>query len=231
MPKVKTETRGYGPSSHRYDYHVNAGGQFSCKLPEYVSKTLGYDTVKANTLAECEKKVNQALKDNSEAGTERRKVVLYGFACHMHIWKDGKLVFSNGHTGCQAGPRTKTIPFADGCAVQLWASAATEVKITVASKTSYSYEFLSSTIPSGASPNNHGHDFHHNDRIFPELLPWTQEREDFFARMVRGLEAVAVQLAQLSNPVAALQIADTGQFQALLEAPKTTPNSSNQTTS
>lgn len=43
-------------------------------------------------------------------------------------------------------------------------------------------------------------------------LPWTKERQEFFAKIGRSMEHVILQLKQLSDPKRALEIADKGRL-------------------
>lgn len=201
MPKVKTETRGFEGRMERFDYHVNAAGEFSCKLPLSVSELLGYGVVKAESLAKCEDKMLEALRAYADAGTTKRKVILYGFKCSAYVWRDerpGKdgpgLVFSN-KSSTQCGPEVNEVSFAHGTALDLWALVAEETKVVTGPRTTYSYKEISSSIPKGLRCTAYDGGFSHLTKPHESALDWTEEREAFFSKMGFALEGLIMGLA------------------------------------
>ena len=150
----------------------------------------------------------EALVEYEKTTSVTRKLIVYQFKCKAYIWHptEERVIYKSSQGGSE-------ISFCDGTAVGIAATVVEETEFTQSTgKPHYSYKVVASSLPKGMQKlwtPVHGE----RVRVF---MDWTQEREDFFARIGRGIEAVILQLATLDNPKDAAMIADTGKLPPLL---------------
>jgi hypothetical protein len=202
MPTVKTDTLRINGRDFRRVVKFNPNGGFTISLPEEWAAVLGCDNVRADRLAAVLALWNTANTDYTAAATVESKVILYRFHANAYVMDEqtGKCLLS------------KSMSFVDGHAVEVCASVATEQKITLNGKTTFKYVLLDSTIPdppgSKASPW----------RATPSsnrstCLPWSEQREAFFARLVVAIQRIALDLHEIdTKPGALLKAADSGRL-------------------
>lgn len=204
MAKIKNIEVRLGDVRHKLECKVNSEGTFSIDLSD-IYLQLGKTEVTGRTLAECQGKLNELLKNFRESSTSKRKVILYGLACNIDIWRDDKRVFTNRFS-CRAGPVVPEVTFAKGIAIDLWASVATESCTAVEDHRQYSYELHADVLPKSGRLNPNSVRFNHLGEPYKQLLEWSQEREDFFRKIITGLENVCLELSLLCGPQANMQI-------------------------
>lgn len=206
MPQIQKQQIGFGGQLVHRVVNVDSKGVFTAKLPDFCATVLDYDEVRGQSLIECIQGWNQASKEFVEMRTEVRKVICYSVKGKAYIFdKELNRVIIN----------YDDISFCDGIAVAISASVYEERKLTKSDgKVQYKYTELQNSLPSSVT---HAARFerHFLDKPIECLIEWTPEREAFFGMIGRGLEKVIQQLKQLSDPVAALQFADSGHLLSL----------------
>lgn len=204
MPVVKTEKRYFAGEAVELKVKCNSDGEFSADLPAFCVSTLGYNIVKDKSLEVVIKKWTNAAVEYTDTKTKSEKVILYEVQASAYIWdfKGDKLI-----ADFQDGGSHK-----EGLSLTVFAVVANEFQLTKPDgKIRYRYEEVETDLPESMA------DFRHFDwRLHGEQatgrLPWTKERQEFFAKIGRSMEQVILQLKQLSDPKRALEIADKGRL-------------------
>lgn len=200
MPKVKQETINFEGKPFVAIYSVDGRGLFTVHLPEVVREVLNCTCVTDNTLADCQREFRKALERYWEAQTSTERVILYQVKATAHIWNDERVVYSE-----------KDISFTEGMAISVAAQVFDERAIKSADGSiQYRYDKVEDCKLNKRAVT-YGARFDKWPRERPEnRLPYTPEREEFFCKISRGLEAVILQLDQLQDTEKAQAIADSG---------------------
>ncbi len=208
MPTVKTETIRFEGTQFRRVYSVDSVGTFKGTLPPQVHEVLGYGSVTANSLADCERNWAAAIKKYIEAQTTVVKVIIYDIEVTAYIWHDEEDRCVMNKTD---------LAFCDGTGIMVRAGVYTEQQI--ASKDGsmrYVYKLQKSSVPCGLVRANH-ETIYSDGKPLTGRMDWTPGREAFFSKVGHALEQVALVLQTLNENDAA-QIADTGKLPLLLSS-------------
>lgn len=188
MPKVKGETVYVGGVKFFREVHVDAGGNFKAKLPLDVAADLGKDAVSASTLAACLSQWDMAKLEYENLKTTARKVIHY----HLEM------------TVSLDGLHRNDLHFTEGVALDLGVAVYNERKLFSRGTTNtalYRYDHVPSKIPVTFKPHT---PVTYGGRPVEHLLPWTQEREDWFVGLCGAYEKLLRGLAELFKSEEAL---------------------------
>jgi hypothetical protein len=202
MPKVKQESINFEGTTFVSVYSVDGRGLFTVQLPESVRQILNYSCITAATLEACQQEFKNTLQKYYEAQTTTKRVILYEILATAYVWDDQK-------ERCLYNE--KDISFCEGCAVSVAAQVFDERAIQ-SSKGSIHYRYDKvEDCKLNKRAVTYAARFDTWPRTRPEKrLDYTPEREEFFIKISRGLEAVILQLDQLNNTETALQCIDSG---------------------
>ena len=205
MATVKTE-KIYIGGRIEFIKKVNcdSAGRFSIKLPGEWVEILEYTHVYAGSLADVEKAFDKARKDFTDANTTTRKVILYKIECTAHI-----------EEGTGENRRylydIDQVHFCNGVAIDFGAGVYEEQEIRKPSgDCTYKYVFLESSIPL----QNHILDVkpHSGWDRAENQMPWTEEREKFFAYIATAMHKMVLQLSEVQEKDKLLEFIDSGRL-------------------
>lgn len=183
----------------------NAEGQFKAEIPQFALGVLGYGTVSGKTIDEVIKKWLEASVHYTETKTKTNKVILYEVEANAYIYRDDR---------CIARYEDRGSGFSHGISLNVVAVVCNEIQLTLPNgKVRYNYEEVEDhNLPNSMADMRHFQWGVGRGEEAKSKLPWTQEREDFFAKIGRAMEDVIMQLKQLDDPTRALEIADAGKL-------------------
>lgn len=202
MPVIKTDTLRFESKDFKRVIRVGSTGNFSCEVPAAVTNTLGIKAVTGATLEQCMSEFNAALIRYKESRTEVRKVIIYAVKSRACIWdnREERVIF-----------RSDEIHFSDGLCLSVCVGVFNERKISATDGSAhYAYDLLECDLPRSICEYSNVLTSCLQGQQATKIIDWTPEREEFFNRIGKGLEAAVLQLSQLSNPATVLQLADSG---------------------
>lgn len=220
MPIVKTDT-GYWPG---YEYkrqvrYTNKDG-FTCVIPAEAARVVGYASVGGKSCEDCVRNWEKAMENWKTALTVTTKVILYRVQRNifMSTRPDFPVAGQDRHDW-KCTMSTADISFCEGMALAITAGVFEEKAITINGKTHYSYDMIQDRLPDSIEEKaaRLEHSYGRPDDV--KRLEWTPEREDFFRKIARGLEALILMFEKLQDAETTRQIADSGGGFALLAAP------------
>lgn len=206
MPKVKSYNRPFEGAPFQVIINVDSGGQFSTRLPAPVAARLGFNVVTGKTLQGCESAYLKALEDYEKSSTNRETVILYDVQANTYILHP---------TEERLLHKSDSIHFCHGAAIAVAAMVFNEVQITQADGTiQYDYEEGHGYALNRCSVAKRS-DFRIrvDDHPYEHRMPYSTEREQFFIKIAKAMDAVTLQLLQLSDRDKALAFADAGVLQ------------------
>lgn len=201
MPIISKQACGLQADGSTYwrIVKVDSAGNFSCELPKHMAEVLGYATVGGASLDELTRMENKAKDDFTNATRKTRKVILYVNKVTAYMYKPG--LEEEKHVSFHV----EDISFVDTQAVEFAACVANEIETKVGVSLQYEYELIPSTIP--ASTANALMCRSARRGKYTAQMDWTQEREDFFAGLARGMEHL-IRALHAMNQTGMAQIAD-----------------------
>ena len=161
----------------------DASGTFTCNLPPQIVTVLGIAEVQGISRSEVLKKVTEIFDRYRSSRLTEEKVILYEVKYHAYIYNGDRCVF-------RSEQGVNELSFCHGTGISVAAAVCTERCTTEANgNKTYEYDEIKSSLPCGMScgfnVRVHGYRTGRKDN----LLPWTQERENFFAKIGNGLDA------------------------------------------
>lgn len=208
MAIVKT-TKMYIPrrgGSYEFIRKTNCDseGRFSIKLPEEWHETLGYAHVYAESLEKVETAFDKAQKDFTDANTTTLKVILYKIECAADI-REGK-----GENSRHLYD-THQVHFHNGAAIDFGAGVYEEQTVHKPSgDCTYKYIFAESSIP--LQPHMLDLKPHTGWQRAENQMPWTKERERFFAYISTAMHKLIMQLSEFEDKDKLLDCIDSGRL-------------------
>lgn len=197
---------------------VDSEGTFSSNLPEVVAQTLGYKEVEGKTKAEVEGKVEDALRLHKESTSEKRKVILFKVEAKYCVMED-----RNGLRLCV--DKSGGDFFSDdrqGVSLALSVGVFEETARVTGKGRLYEYDLVESSLDRELAPR----DFIPRGWMREpktNLLPWTQELEDFFFRTAKAVTVLAQALRGLSTPEKVLALVAQSACALPYSAPEAVP--------
>lgn len=184
----KTECYCDGVRYHR-KVSVNSSGVFSINLPPVVASALQVDAVTGKTLQEAEASEKVHIRQYQDSQTEKSRVIVYDVRVEARICRaDG--------TWFQAGPSYGGTGATLSVFVGVYDMTCRKVQGRGELR---SFSVVPSSIPSSVSRDVSSHDLSRFSRV-----PWTQEREDWFARVATSLEVLLMALHDKTKDAEAL---------------------------
>jgi hypothetical protein len=204
MPKVKTEKTSIKVVSAlgnvRYKEFIKVtklnpdNGVFTIEMAVEVLTATGINQATGKTLVEVEKSYDEIMKKFDACTIEESKVILYTFEY------DGAI--KEGHRSSYNTP-SLSFKVQAGVFIEKVGTATSGVK-------TYNYEDVKTELKYPPHVNNY-FDGRRTDNDRPEhLIPWTQEREDFFLKIQTGMEYLVAQAHEMQNHQAKLLEAVAG---------------------
>jgi hypothetical protein len=191
MPVVTTETIYFDGESYKLVYNVTSKGEFYLNIPPTMAHTLGINRkITADNIAALRREWKQLHGQYLEASTTTTKVIAYKLEINATIY--------TGEDKSEAVINRNNMHFSDGIAVALGVGVFSKETTTTGAKTNDNYTHLHSSIPESAQMNRLEYWDIQNKEI--GFLEWTQEREDFFAKLVFAMENIVIKLNDFLNP-------------------------------
>lgn len=198
---------------------VDSDGNFSSNLPEVVAQTLGYSSVEGKTKREVEDKVDEAIRIHEASTNEKRKVILFSVStkyCVRGNEEAGEPFYLDRSSG--------NFFENDQCGVSLALSVGVfeeTVRVTSAGRR-YEYRVMKSSLDPTLCPRDLLQRLP-RDQQATNLLPWTQDLEDFFLRTAKAMTVLAQALKGLSTPEKVLAIVAQSACALPYSAPEAVP--------
>lgn len=205
MPKVKGQQSYFGGKLTFFEVYCSAAGVFTAKLPPWAREVLGKEQLSAKTLNELEGLWEAAKREYEETQTTTRTVILY--KCEMTARLDNGKEFNNAAFKLLLD--RADISFTDGVALDFGVAVFVEKKrLRHGGSPAYSYSHIESTIPESFKPSGFSHALRdHKNRPLDNLLPWTEEREVWFAGLCRAYQNLLLGLDAIFKDKKTLQLA------------------------
>ena len=185
MATVKTERCYFGKKEVRKVVRFKArAGKFYISLPPFAVKALDVSEVQGDTLAEVEKEFDDLNRRYSNVCHTDSKVILYQFESDARIERNDVTVFDG------EGWHDKGVRLSVACGVydkHEWAGNAKPV---------VQYESVESSLPEYVALDTPTQYNVERDAIIE--LPWTEEREQFFANLIHAIEELVLRLNSMS---------------------------------
>lgn len=164
MVKISKETinvPGVGEFIVEVEYAVRKKS-FIIKLPDKVKETIGKAMVAAETFDDAKDQFSESIKEYNNAKTIERKVIVYHFRATAWVMdeEERRCIF-----------REDEVSFAKGTALDLFY----EVLVEKTLFNRKSYHYLNGNYAYG---DNEGF----------QVMDWTEQREDFFKMLNKGLQ-------------------------------------------
>lgn len=183
MPVVKTQEISFNGKTIKRKINCDSKGIFSVDLPEEVVEALHvHKTIKADSLAQIERKWNEFIEKFKSIQTSERKVIACKFEGTANIWRNNKPVFDG-----------RNDPFSDGISISFCAAVYIETTVKMeGDKENKNYKLNNSDIPSSFHPK-HDSMWHGRYEDFI-IMDWTEEREAAVADLCRRFEELILNL-------------------------------------
>jgi len=186
-------------------------GCFYTKLPEELHGSIGKE-VTGETESETRQRFFDALKEYKEADVTEEKVIIYKIEMTASIdnGKDWK------HPDYEVVYKEDDLSFVEGIGISLFCDVKIRKEYNTSKFLETEYFETEHTIPQSVTRC----DGHFRIKIDKEcnVIPWTQEREEFFRRTALALEKMVLNIDKFfSEQDKFLQLVDSGKF--LLESP------------
>lgn len=181
MPIVTTETIHFDGVDFSLKYCVDRKGVWSLKLPASLVERLGtQDHAYADTLDELKKEWKRLWKEYKEASTSTERIIAWKTEIKARIRADEELLINKAE-----------LSFADGLALSLSVGVFDRHTTKTGSKVHTSFDLVDNVISSSAEFRIEYWDW---EQGLVKWMPWTQEREDFFAQLVTAFENIILRL-------------------------------------
>lgn len=167
----------------------DAGGEFTCRLPDTAASLLGRTEVCGRSLKEVLQNFHEAIEEYKAINTTRRRVILYQVKMNAYVFEGEFCVLNRDD-----------ISFTAGVAVAVMADVYEEVKISGPKGCQYTYERKDSKLPRSIQKGTQRLAGGFYKQPFGALVEWSEERELFFCRLGLALERIAMELDKLSSP-------------------------------
>lgn len=220
MPIVKTDT-GYWPG---YEYkrqvrYTNKDG-FTCAIPAEAARVIGYASVGGKSCDDCIRNWEKAMEDWETSNTVTTKVILYRVQRNICMTTRPDVpVAGQDHLSWKCTMSEKDISFCDGMALAVTAGVFEEKAITLNGKVRHNYDVIRDQLPDSIEERASTLEYSYGRPDDVKRLEWTPEREDFFRKIARGMEALILMFEKLQDVETTKQIVDSGGGFALLAAP------------
>jgi hypothetical protein len=194
MPVVKTDTFLFegkdGPRQFKRQVQCDTKGRFSINLPTEVAEVLGVGVACGRTMDDAFREWKDLLIKYKATQTASRKVILYTAAFTCYIWQGDRVVENRNDVHFTRG----------GTAINVAALVCMEhVRTLPDGSKNYSYSPIEGhALPTGIM-NRFPMPRLAEPKPFPTLMEWTAEREEFFARIGRGMDALCLKLASITD--------------------------------
>ena len=204
MPVINTQKLHFERDEFIRKISVDKNGNFSCNLPPAVTALIGTEKCYGKTKNELEAAYERTIKEYESAQTVKRKVILFSIQLGGTICRGDACVF-----------KRDDVSFADGLAIDIAAEVFEEccVRATEGAPR-YNYTRLESSIPESLRGRRYD-TWSTCGRQLSNQLEWTQERENFFAKLGLAMESIILELDKLETIDKLTAIADSGKFRMI----------------
>lgn len=204
MPVISRTTENLNGVPWKKVVKVDSGGTFEINVPEAVTKAFGTTTVSGSTFEAAQRALNELIERFKAANTRVRRVIIHSVKAKAHIFEPDRSALH----GERFVFRTDEISFTDGIALSIEVGVYDETTVEANGHTSISYEYVKSKLPVQVA-QRYVVQHHREPRA---VIEWTQEREDFFVRVVRAMEWLVLEMQKLKDPESLQLIIERGQF-------------------